>query len=186
MDRPRANSPTKPASDEEALAAAREAPRPTARPDALLPATRLEEFEIERVIGTSGFGLVYLANDEAFERRVAIKEYLPDTLAMRGSDGMQVVLRASAHADAFERGRRAFIEEAQLLARCHHPSLVHVQRHWESNGTVYRAMPFYPGQTLLELREAMDAPPDEASLRALLEGLLGALEKLHEAGALHR
>lgn len=175
-----------PADDEDIPPAAPEGPRPTARPDALLPGTRLEEFEIERVIGTSGFGLVYLANDEAFERRVAIKEYLPDTLAMRGSDGIQVVLRASAHAEAFERGRRAFIEEAQLLARCHHPSLAQVQRHWESNGTVYRAMPFYPGQTLLELRQAMDVPPDEASLRALLDGLLGALEKLHEAGALHR
>lgn len=186
MDRPRVKSPPPAASDEEALSAAMQPPRATARPDALLPGTRLEEFEIERVIGTSGFGLVYLANDQAFERRVAIKEYFPDTLAMRGSDGIQVVLRASAHAEAFERGRRAFIEEAQLLARCHHPSLAQVQRHWESNGTVYRAMPFYAGRSLLELRQAMDAPPDEASLRALLEGLLGALEKLHEAGALHR
>lgn len=187
MDRPREKSQPMPTSNDQPLStAAIDAPRPTARPDALLPGTRLEEFEIERVIGSSGFGLVYLANDQAFERRVAIKEYLPDTLAMRGSDGVQVVLRASAHAEAFERGRRAFIEEAQLLARCHHPSLAQVQRHWESNGTVYRAMPFYPGQTLLELRQAMDVPPDEASLRALLEGLLGALEKLHEAGALHR
>ena len=48
MDRPRAKSPPRPASDEEALAAAIEPPRPTARPDALLPGTRLEEFEIER------------------------------------------------------------------------------------------------------------------------------------------
>lgn len=156
------------------------------RPDALLPGTRLEEFEIERVIGSSGFGLVYLANDESFERRVAIKEYLPDTLAVRGEDGMQVLLRAASHADAFERGRRAFVDEAQLLARCDHPSLVHVLRQWEANGTVYRAMPFYPGHSLLALRQALAAPPDEASLRGLLDGLLDALAALHDAGGLHR
>ena len=76
------------------------------------------------------------------------------------------MLRASAHAEAFERGRKAFIEEAQLLARCHHPSLVHVQRHWESNGTVYRAMPHYAGHSLLELRQSMDACASMKSLKA--------------------
>jgi serine/threonine protein kinase len=182
MDRPRTSFP--PASPDSAPS---DEPRTgTPRADALAPGTRLEEFQIERVIGASGFGLVYLANDEAFERRVAIKEYLPDTLAVRGEDGAQVLLRAAAHADAFERGRRAFAEEAQLLARCEHPSLVHVLRSWEANGTVYRAMPHYPGHTLFDLREAMGAPPDEASLRALLEGLLAALSTLHDAGALHR
>jgi len=160
-------------------------PAMTSRPDALPPGAKLEEFQIERVIGSSGFGIVYLANDDAFERRVAIKEYLPDTLALRGEDGAQVLLRAASHADAFERGRRAFVEESQLLARCEHPSLVHVLRSGEAHGTVYRVMPHYPGHTLLALRQAMQGPPDEASLRALLDGLLSALEALHDTGALH-
>ena len=155
------------------------------RDDALAPGSRLDEFRIDSVIGASGFGLVYLAIDLGLQRRVAIKEYLPDTLAVRDDDG-QVRLRADAHAESFERGRRAFIEEAQLLARCDHPSLVHVLRHWESNGTVYRAMPYYPGTPLLKLRQSMDNAPDEASLRALLEGLLEPLAMLHEAGCIHR
>lgn len=189
MDHRRANLPP-PASplSEPALAADAIAPSQGTAPrlDALLPGTRLEEFEVERVIGSSSFGLVYLANDESFERRVAIKEYLPDTLALRGEDGLKVLLRAASHADAFERGRRAFVEEAQLLARCSHPSLLHVLRQWEAHGTVYRAMPCYPGHSLLSLRQALDAPPDEPSLRGLLDGLLDALEVLHAAGALHR
>jgi serine/threonine protein kinase len=152
----------------------------------LAPGTRLEEFRIERVIGSSSFGVVYLANDEAFERHIAIKEYLPDTLSLRDADGVQVRLRAPSHSESFARGRRAFVEESQMLAACNHPSLLHVQRGWEANGTAYRAMPYYPGHSLLALRRAMTAPPDEASLRALLDGLLGALETLHDAGALHR
>src|SRR2546423_15711338 len=51
------------------------------RDDALLPGTRVEEFEIERVLSTSSFGLVYLATDRAFERRGAIQGNFPDTLA---------------------------------------------------------------------------------------------------------
>ena len=161
-------------------------PPPVAREDALPPGTRVDAFEIEAVIGASGFGLVYLARDPALDRHVAVKEFLPDSLALRGGDGLQVRLRAPTHADAFERGRRAFIEEAELLSRCEHPSLLHVLRQWEANGTVYRAMPHYHGTALLALRQAMDSPPDEASLRALLDGLLEALATLHEAGCIHR
>ena len=158
---------------------------PSSRDDALPVGARLDEFQVERVIGASGYGVVYMATDLGLQRRVAIKEYLPDTLLVRADDGAQVRLRAESSAEAFERGRRAFVEEAQMLARCHHPSLVHVLRHWEANGTVYRAMPYYPGTSLLQLRQSMDAPPDEASLRALLDGLLDALAMLHEAGCVH-
>src|SRR5258706_3799666 len=162
------------------------APSAMRRDDGLRPGTRLDEFEVERVIAASGFALVYLARDHAASRRVAIKESLPDTLAVRGEDGAQALLRAPSHAEAFERGRRAFIEEAQLLARLDHPSLVHVLRHWEANGSVYRAMPYYPGTPLMRLRENMGAPPDEPTLRALLDGLMEPLALLHEAGCIHR
>jgi serine/threonine protein kinase len=156
------------------------------RADVLLPGTRIEEFEIERVIAASGFGVVYLAHDQSLQRQVAIKEYFPDTLAVRAENRTDVMLRAAAHAEAFERGRRAFVEESQVLAGCRHPSLVEVLRGWEGHGTVYRVMPYYAGQSLLSLRQAIDVPPDEPSLRALLEGLLGALERLHDAGVVHR
>src|SRR5438105_6416139 len=156
-----------------------------ARSDALLPGTRLEEFDVERVLASSGFGFVYLAQDPRAERRVVIKEYLPVSLATRDPDGVRVVLRSATYGEAFERGRRAFIDEALLLARCEHPSLVKVLGSWHGNGTVYRAMPHSPGNTLLSLRQRLEAPPDEPSLRALLDGVLGALEVLHAEGTVH-
>ncbi len=167
-------------------AAAPGAQPPVVRTDALPPGTRLEQCIIERVIGASSFGIVYAAFDESTQHRVAIKEYLPDTLALRAADGLNVELRATVHADAFERGRCAFVGEAQLLQRRRHPSLLQVLAHWSAHDTVYRSMPFYGGSSLLSLRQAMASPPDEASLRALLDGLLGAIETLHEAGSLHR
>lgn len=146
--------------------------------------SRLEGFEIESVLSDSGFGVVYLARDHALDLRVALKEYLPAALAVRGTGG-QIELRDPSRGDAFERGRLAFIDEARILARCDHSSLLRVHRVWETNGTVYRLMPYYPGQSLLVARQGMDNAPDETSLRALLDAVLGALEALHSAGHIH-
>ena len=55
--------------------------------------TRLGEFELIRVIGEGGFGIVYLAWDHSLERRVALKEYMPATLASR-ADGTTVSPRS--------------------------------------------------------------------------------------------
>ena len=57
---------------------------PSAPTGNALPAgTRLGEFELRRVIGVGGFGIVYLAFDHGLEREVAIKEYMPSSLASR-------------------------------------------------------------------------------------------------------
>jgi hypothetical protein len=153
--------------------------------DALPAGTRLSEFEIQQVLGIGGFGVVYLAFDHALERQVAIKEYMPSALASRG-EGEEVVLRSAAHVETFELGLRSFINEARLLARFDHPSLVKVYRFWEAHGTAYMVMPYYRGQTLQQVRREMSAPPDEAWLRRLLNPLLGALECLHRENVFHR
>ncbi|MBA3598652.1 MAG: serine/threonine protein kinase [Methylibium sp.] len=152
---------------------------------ALIPGSRVGEFEIVRVLGVGGFSIVYLARDPALDRLVAIKEYLPSALAMRG-EGAQVELRTSSNAQTFEQGLDSFLEEARMLARFDHPSLVRVHHFWKANGTAYMAMRYLEGTTLLTARRAMPRPPDEAWLRALLGSLLGAVEALHAESCLHR
>ncbi|MDE2629326.1 MAG: hypothetical protein KGL99_19450, partial [Burkholderiales bacterium] len=150
----------------------------------LMPGSRLGGFEIQRVVARSLSSVVYLATDHALAIPVAIQEYLPTRYVRR--DAAQRVLATEApHEDVVERGLRAFIDEARLLARCDHPALVRVLQLFEANGTAYRVMPYYVGQRLLDLRRSMRAAPDEASLRELLEGLLGALEALHRTGHAH-
>lgn len=158
---------------------------PVVQPDTLPPGTRLAEFEIERVLGIGGFGVVYLAFDRALERHVAVKEYMPVTLAVR-RDGAAVSVRSEAHAGTFAMALRSFVNEARLLARFDHPALVKVHRFWEDNGTAYMVMPYYEGQTLRAARASMSGAPDEAWLRAVVEPLLGALEMLHREQVFHR
>ncbi len=158
---------------------------PVSASDALQPGARLGEFEIRGVLGVGGFGIVYHAFDHALEREVALKEYMPASLAARGA-GSQISLRSSAHADTFAAGLRSFVNEARLLARFDHPSLVKVYRFWEDNNTAYMVMPLYRGTTLLAARRAMERPPSEAWLRAQLDPLLGAVDTLHQQEVFHR
>lgn len=127
----------------------------------LLPVgSRLAEFEVTRVIGQGGFGVVYEAWDHTLERVVAIKEYLPTSLSTRQNDGTVVPL-SERHRETFDLGMRSFINEARLLAQFDHPSLLKVYRFWQEKGTTYMVMPFYRGETL---REALVSIP-RASMR---------------------
>lgn len=153
--------------------------------EALPAGARLGEFEIQKILGVGGFGIVYLAMDHALQRLVAIKEYMPSSLAGRGPD-LEVAVRSASQADTFALGLRSFINEARLLARFDHPSLVKVYRFWEEHGTAYMVMPYYQGLTLQQVRRNMSGPPDEAWLRRLMVPLLGALECLHRENVFHR
>ena len=150
-----------------------------------LPAgDRIEEFEILRVIGEGGFGIVYLARDHLLHREVALKEYMPASFAERG-DSRTVSVSSPRHEEAFEAGRRSFINEARLLAQFDHPALVRVHRFWEANGTAYMVMPFYRAPTLREVIQSA-GPRPEAWLRTWLAPMLEALQVLHQQGIYHR
>jgi hypothetical protein len=147
--------------------------------------TYLAEFEITKVLGEGGFGIVYLAEDHSLGRRVALKEYMPSSLAARVG-GTQVSVKSERHRETFEAGLKSFVNEARLLAQFDHPSLVKVYRFWEDNGTAYMVMPFYEGVTLKDELKAMGKPPDEAWLRERLEPLTEALAVIHAEQCFHR
>ncbi len=155
------------------------------RGNALAPGVHLAEFELLRVLGEGGFGVVYLAHDHTLQRRVAIKEYMPASLAMRG-EAQQVVVTAERHRSVFNAGLDSFINEARLLAQFDHPSLLKVYRFWRANGTAYMVMPYYEGRTLKQLLREGGTPPDERWLRALLASLTEALAVVHAEHCLHR
>jgi hypothetical protein len=154
---------------------------------ALPPGHVLQEFVIEDVLGIGGFGIVYRALDTRLQREVAVKEYMPATLAARRAD-LGVTALLEREREIFEIGLRSFVNEARLLASFDHPSLVKVYRFWEGNGTAYMVMPLYRGVTLKAWLKSLAVPPSETWLMALLRPLSQALEQLHDAQpcCLHR
>lgn len=167
------------------LSAASIAAGPAPVGNALPPGTYLGEFELTQVVGEGGFGIVYLAVDHSLQRRIALKEYMPSSLAERTS-GMQVSSLSEDDEETFRKGLDSFINEARLLAQFDHPSLVKVHRFWEANGTAYMVMPFYEGPTLKDVLRNLPGPPDEAWLRGLLEPLTEVLAVIHGQQCYHR
>ena len=153
--------------------------------DALRGGHRFDGYRIERAIAAGGFGITYLAHQVAFERRVAIKEYMPYALARRGDDGVSVVPGSPRDGADFAFGLERFRAEGKTLVSFEHPHIVRAYDFREANGTAYLVMQFVEGSSLLELVQRRGAVP-EARLRRILIPLLDGLEQVHAAGFLHR
>src|SRR5664280_3517653 len=147
--------------------------------------TRIAEFEVTQTIGEGGFGIVYLAIDHSLQRKVALKEYMPSSIASRVGQ-TEIRSRSERHQETFDAGLRSFINEARLLAQFDVPSLLKVYRFWEANGTAYMVMPFLEGATLRDTVRGLAEPPGEAWIVALLMPLLDALSMLHAVQCFHR
>ena len=76
----------------------------------------LKAFHLLEVLGFGGFGVTYLAHDPKLDRRVAIKEYLPNEFAVR--EGATVLPKSRGDREDFEWGLARFLDEARTLAAC--------------------------------------------------------------------
>lgn len=150
-----------------------------------LPAgTQLKDYRIEHILGKGGFGITYLAEDIHLQKKVAIKELLPDGIATRGT-GYGVVPQTQSLESDYRWAVAAFLKEAQILAGFDHPNIVHVYRLFEANDTAYMVMPFVSGASLKEkVKSGLTLPYEET--RRILKSLMGGLEMVHQANTLHR
>jgi plastocyanin len=138
-------------------------------------------YQIGRILGRGGFAITYLGRDRKLGSLVAIKEFLPERLAVRLSDGS--VSAASSGEDAtFAQTLASFVAEAQRVAALHHPGVVQVIRLEEEQGTAYLVMPYFAGETLQarhERRMRERCPWEVAELVTLLRPVSEALTYVH-------
>ncbi len=119
---------------------------------ALVAGTVLDDrYVLGRTIGSGGFGITYLAYDTELDRTVAVKEYFPKGMAVRGGDDRLVEPLASLQREAFLRGMEKFYNEAQLLAELEDAAAVTgMYGVFAQNGTAYYVMEYVHGMTLQE------------------------------------
>lgn len=145
----------------------------------------LQEFEVVGRLGQGGFSIAYRAWDRMLQREVALKEYMPSSMARRQPD-CSVVVQSDRYRETFATGLRSYIEEAKTLAGFDHPALVRVYRYFEANGTAYMVMQLVLGTTLEKVSEGFNGQPDEPWLMELLDPLTAALQVVHAKGIAHR
>lgn len=151
---------------------------------ALEPGQSVLEYRIDKVLGGGGFGITYLAQDTNLQLPVAIKEFFPSSLVVRGANAE--VLGRNEDADGqFQWGLERFIDEARTLASFRHPHIVRVLRYFKANGTAYIVMEYESGQPLPKwLSQNRDL--DQAALLRIVYPLLDGLDAVHKLEFLHR
>ena len=132
--------------------------------DAQAPLPEIRGFKLIRLINRGGMSSVYLGEQIALGREVAIKVMAP-------------------HALADETSRRRFENEVRTIARLEHPHVVRIY----DVGRTSTGLPYY---TMPHLARGhlgrRNFKGDEARVIAILRILLSALDYAHSHGVVHR
>lgn len=133
------------------------------------PLPQIKGYRLLRVINHGGMSIVYLGEQLALSREVAIKVMQPQAL----SD---------------EVSRRRFENEVRTIARLEHPHVVRIHELGRTADRLpYYTMPYlargHLGQRTFRTK---DGGVDEARVIAILRTLLSALEYAHANGVVHR
>ncbi len=150
----------------------------------LAPGTELNEYRIERVLGMGSFGVTYLGLDLNLNKKVAIKEYLPNEYAVR-AEGATVMPRSLKDEAEYQWGRERFLDEARVLAHFNHPVINLVHRYFEANNTAYIVLEYIEGDTLGARLDA-GYSFSEKELLDMTFALCDGLALIHEDGYVHR
>jgi serine/threonine protein kinase len=152
----------------------------------LQPRTLLKnQYIIGLPLGQGGFGVTYLGLDQWLQKQVAIKEYLPVTLATRNILNFDIV-PLKQQEENFRQGIQFFINEARNLAKFNHPNIVRISNFFEENHTGYMVMDYLAGTHLAAiLSQGKKHLSVEAALQIVLP-ILDALAQVHAQHIYHR
>jgi serine/threonine protein kinase/sugar lactone lactonase YvrE len=136
---------------------------PPSRPGLL---ATLDHFEILRVLGAGGMGIVLLARDAGTQREAAIKLIKPELVA----DSRIVHL---------------FVKEARHLQRLRHPNVIEVSELSEREAGPYLVMPYFEKGSLAR-RIQPGKPLDEDTALDIAIQICNGLDFAHRRGIIHR
>jgi WD40 repeat protein len=126
---------------------------------------RICGYEVQKVLGYGGMGVVYKAWHLRLNRPVALKMLLAGPCA---------------RPEQLERFQR----EAQAIARLRHPNIVQIYEVGDADGRPYFAMEFIEGGSLVDRFHNVPQPAHQVA--ALVATLAEAVHAAHQSGIVHR
>ena len=128
--------------------------------------TRVADYDVLRVLGRGGMGVVCRARDRLLGREVALKLIHSGVLAS-------------------DEELRRFRLEAETVASLRHPNLIVVHEAGEADGQPYFTMTLADGGSLAQrLRD--QGPMESAAAARLVQQIASAIHHAHSRGVLHR
>jgi len=122
------------------------------------------DFEVIKLVGRGGLGVVFKARQTSLNRTVALKIVLKND--QRTSEAI-----------------RRFCDEAQVSVTLRHPNIVTVHEVGEHAGQAYVAMDYIEGNNLAQRHRNRPLQPDQAA--ECIEKIARAIDYAHSQGVLH-
>ncbi|MGA9161129.1 MAG: protein kinase, partial [Actinomycetota bacterium] len=132
----------------------------------LQPGTEVAGYRIVGTLGRGGMSVVYLAEHDWLQRKVALKVLAPQL----AED---------------ERFRERFVRESRLAASLDHPNVIPIYEAGASGGDLFIAMRYVEGTDLRTLLHEGGALEPARAL-AIVRQVAAALDAAHEQGLVHR
>jgi serine/threonine protein kinase len=127
---------------------------------------KIGKYGIERQIGRGSAANIYLARQEALERKLVIKELLP-----QHATNEKIISR--------------FKREAKVVSKLSHDAIVHIYDYWVRGNSYYIAMEYVQGKTLREILTTVHHLPMHIAAMILYQICRG-LHHAHNLGVIHR
>ena len=136
------------------------------QPDDPRIGTELAGFRIERQLGRGGMGVVYLAHQIRYDRKVALKVLAPELASDEGF-------------------RERFEQEWRSAAKLEHPNIVPIYEAGDADGVLYIAMRYVDGTDLGALLAREGRLTQERAV-GIVSQVSAALDAAHAQGLVHR
>ncbi len=153
--------------------------------NALQPGTKLGKgrLTVGKKLGSGGFGVTYIAYDHKLNRRVALKEFMPNYLAVRQGGG---IVPKSGQNEAYQKAMNSFMKEARALYELRaHPNIVHVISVFKENNTAYYTMEMLEGESFLNYLRRKKKINANRAFQMLLP-IMKAIQYVHSKKMIHR
>lgn len=156
-----------------------------------LPAgTQVGDYTISSQIGIGGFGITYFATHTVEGTPVAIKEHMPEGLAVREPNSTFVIHSSPEQEARFKATLEEFQEEITVLMGLSHPGIIPIYAAFTANGTAYYVMPFQDGTPMSIVEQATLDHEQQAQMarhnKRLLLSMLSTLDYLRMHQVVHR
>lgn len=156
-------------------------------PSYIAPGTVLNErYLVGRLLKYNGEGATYIAYDTVTDRKVLIREYMPDTLCSRVK-GSAIISVNPKHLVQYKAFMSEFTELNQVLSRMR--TLNHINPALElfaENNTTYVVFAYIKGMTLKDYLQENAGELSWEEVKKIFPPIFTTLSLVHNAGLVHR
>ena len=145
----------------------------------------VNRYIIGRLMFRNEGSMTYIAWDNAYKKKVAIKEFFLSGFGISMRRNKNGSVSSCWDKDFFDNCKEKFYNKARSLTSLVHPSLVRVHDAFKTNNTVYAVLEFVDGKTLEEILDEHEKKLPLSSIIDMLSPVFDAMELIHKAGFLY-